>query len=483
MFNKTIANTPLTSSAADAYFSNRITGDGYLRDKSFLATMRALLDPRMSESDHVNLSFTTDSYSKRDLENTTVSNAISALSNPGICNFENQIRIHDFRNRDQDSNMAWLKMVEENFESKYPGWKRVTKVTLFCQKVFYVLCYINPDIKGVIIFTEFLDIRKLHYLQCGILAFFPWFFDPKDGVSELEMRLIESLRSKSEADYEVCISQIAEKYDFRTTMIKQMLGDFERNADIGELQTAERTISNYTDEIRRLQERMREYISGKHDAEIRYAGILAKMNDEEGSEIMDYFLCNKNIMPVSVEGSTMRFVATGYLSYFNEEFAETMIRNRHSTLYNYRHGVFNSDDLEKLYRAIFLDQTIRVRFCAAYELIMHEGVYAKRNFDYSDFRGYTPNPHIDFYACLGDHERHINECVMNNNYIGAIEQCVSSNKSLNLMDGPVMSSFIDRFCDTNSSYRHCLELPDGRVVDPLEAIAYIKTKEAEAGNE
>lgn len=46
MFKTTISQTPFTSDVANGYFQN-ITGDSYMSDWSFLATLRALLAPRM----------------------------------------------------------------------------------------------------------------------------------------------------------------------------------------------------------------------------------------------------------------------------------------------------------------------------------------------------------------------------------------------------------------------------------------------------
>ena len=57
MFSQALSNTPLTSNQANVYFANRITGESWRNDSSFLATMRALLDSRMPEGDKVSLLF------------------------------------------------------------------------------------------------------------------------------------------------------------------------------------------------------------------------------------------------------------------------------------------------------------------------------------------------------------------------------------------------------------------------------------------
>ena len=59
-----------------------------------------------------------------------------------------------------------------------------------------------------------LDIKKLHYIQCSIAAFMPWYFTGNPPVSEDEMSLFKSLREKTSQNYEAILARMAEKYDF-----------------------------------------------------------------------------------------------------------------------------------------------------------------------------------------------------------------------------------------------------------------------------
>ena len=61
MFKNSVVSTPLTTDAANAYFSN-ITGQKYGTDNSFLATLRALVAPRMKEGDSITLKFGRTDY-------------------------------------------------------------------------------------------------------------------------------------------------------------------------------------------------------------------------------------------------------------------------------------------------------------------------------------------------------------------------------------------------------------------------------------
>ena len=137
--------------------------------------------------------------------------------------------------------------------------------------------------------------------------------------------------------------------------------------------------------------------------------------------------------------------------------------------------------MKKLMYAIFIDQTLRIKLCSAYKFYLNGNVEGLSGHRYGyEFRECTPNTHIDRYSCLGNYQRVINECLRRNDYIGAIEQCVASCKSLNFADSTVMSEFMSRLYGI-SNYDvniKCIELPDGRVVEPKDAIAWLNEQES-----
>ena len=136
-----------------------------------------------------------------------------------------------------------------------------------------------------------MDIRKCHYLQCGILAFLPWYFDPEKGVSEQEMELIKSLREKTSEKYERCIAEIASKYNFRELRIKKLLTGFETKYEEAEVRRVENTIDDLIRKINDYNDAIGDYLRQKADYEIRRAGLQKKIAEgSESSEIMEYFL-------------------------------------------------------------------------------------------------------------------------------------------------------------------------------------------------
>jgi hypothetical protein len=87
-----------------------------------------------------------------------------------------------------------------------------------------------------------------------------------------------------------------------------------------------------------------------------------------------------------------------------------------------------------------------------------------------------PNQHIDTHGCMGDNSRIINDLLKQGEYIGALEQTISCAKSLNWADSTVMRAFMNTMYGESSYNNKCIELPDGSVVNPEEAIKWLESQ-------
>ena len=467
MFRQVLTKTPLVNEIANDYFTN-IRGREFQGDVSFVSTLRALVAPRMSDDDNITVWFTSSNYAKNRIESNSVRDLLDSAGIDLDYLNTGDIYIHNLT-RNSEDNAVMMQKVKEKLTKEFPAWKTIEKVEAF-----------------------FMDIRKYHYLQCSILAFLPWYFDPKKGVSEQEMELIKCLREKTSEKYERCIAEIASKYNFRELRIKKLLTGFETKYEEAAVRQVESTIEDLIRKINDYNDAIGDYLRQKADYEIRRAGLQKKIAEgSESSEIMEYFLCNKNLILENISDTTMTFSTIGYITYFDEDEAENVIYNHNSYVYrpNGRgcNNIIPSDDMEMLMKAIFLDQTLKMRFCSSYTFNLRGNVRANQGHDYSaiEFRDCTPNTHIDRYHCMGNYERVINEMLMEHNYIGAIEQCMASTVSLNFSDGCVMEEFMRRMygiSDYSVNIR-CIELPDGKVVEPKEAIEYLKSQNTQEGEE
>lgn len=485
MFKRYIAKdmTPFTSDEADNLF--KIEDFGMLGgERSLVATLRALITPRMSEDENLRITsedIETGSYEFSYYDDETIMNNIVGIFTP---NAREVLYIKSLVYGNEEYRAKTFEYLEKNFESRYEGWHRLTKITDFFRKSFRVMCFINPSIHSTILFVETLDNARLHYLQCATFAFLPWFFEKDKNLTGEEMELINSLREKTETNYINCLVKMSKKYDFRTMLIKTKLEGFETRFERIEVEDIQRCIEHYIAEINRLNSQIGQLLNSKNESEIRLLGYQAKIESNEDSEIMEYFLANQNLVLQEVTDQYMCFGVKSYVNYFDEDIAERMIETKSSYVYrpNGRacNNIIPEDDMEMLMRAIFIDQILKLRFCATYVFYLSGNIQAPNNCSYGyEFRDCMPNTHTDRYSCLGNYQRVINELLLKHDYIGALEQCIASCGSLNFADATVMEEFMRRIygISTYDVNTRCIELPGGEVVTPKEAITWLHKQE------
>lgn len=481
MFKNEISSSPLMNEPANTIMAN-ISGDRFMGDCSFVATLRALLFNRIPKDERINFKISRSDYSSSDVENTRKRDMVR-----NICNHNNQIgqqggfALHYFNNMTQKANQDSFAVVVEEFENVNPGYKKLEKITEFYRKAFPVACFLNEELKSIALFVEQMDYRRFHYLQCAIFPMVPWYFDPKAGVAELEMSLVKSLMENTPDAYRDCIAKIYETFDFRSEVIRKKLSGFELRFIKDALAASEGQYHDITNRIADFNRRLGEELAKMTDLNFRIAGMRQKLEEGDGddSEIMDYFLRNKNLTLIDSNGANVDFIVRAKLEYFDPEAAESAINNKHSLLYTRGRNI-NAADREVLYKAIFLDNIIGINVCAAFQLSINGGVNTRGHYSFGEeFNNCMPHPHIDEYNCMGDYVRIVNELMQRHDYIMALEQCIASARSLNFGDGTVLGHFVNTLFD-NSSRNRCLELPDGKVVNPADAIKWLHEQKAEA---
>ena len=479
MFRNAINDTPFLGTLPDSVFS-RVCGQAFRGDYSFISTLRALVFPRMPEEDGISFSYKEIALSKADVERNhkdVIMQHILSVRRGGYM-MAGTIQLYNTCNSNSESNKATLDAVEKNFPGFVGGnFVKVERLTEYYKKIFRVLCYINQETKTTVVFTDNIDLRRFHLLQVAIPVMLPWYFPPEAGVTDQEKAILESFNEKTPDSYMAALNAAAEKYDFRTMKIKNELGNFENRFLEREAQNARNNLDQYLSAVRELEDMIASKMKLYYDEDIRLAGIQAKIAAGDGtSEIVSYFIRNRNLSLISVERNRLIFECKGYLSYFDEEGVKRNLNNRNSVVY-YASDRIPVDDIEMLMKAIFLDQKLRMKFCASYIFDLSGYVRANSHATYgSEFNDCMPNPHIDEYSCLGNYERVINEYLRKHDYVGAIEQCISSCMSLNFADSTVISEFMRRISGSSSSRvnSRCIELPDGSVVSPREAIQWLK---------
>lgn len=475
MFKTPIRCTELTSEQANGYFGDKIAGDAYNFDASMVSTLRAMLAPRIHEGEVLKYSdwvgalntpeYYTDPFHRAFRFTPDITANIFSLTTTST---------------NYDEWVAWLS--RDVREGNHKDWQRIEKVTAFFSKAFKVACFVNPTRKNVLLFTEDLSMRKFHYLQCGILAFFPWYFKPEDGVSDEEMALINSLRNDSADDYVRCINAIAQKLNIREGFIKQSLSRYEASIYDGRISALEDAIRDYKRNLQDLQERYASTLQAMNGRMMSLASLVAARDKNDGkTELMDYFLQNKRLKLDYTNGTQIGFTATGYLEYFDEDMARTYLDNPRSYFFRRDDDPFSHEEIKLLMENIFITRRFKVRVYGKYVIDSYTNSVNGRSGETDSDLTLLPNPHIFEYACLGGNGLLVSDMLSNGDYVSAIEQCVCSAQSLNIADGAVMQRFIDRFCASTNSFLE--DAVNGNILTPKEAIEELKSEKGEEVNE
>ena len=467
MFKKMILNTAFTSDAANDVFS-AINGGCVDNDISLESTMRALIGPRLVGDETLTIRVFTRTRDFRSL----FEDLQYYTHNFVIYNFKSGYYI----GQDDEEVMKYIHDCEKVVQGTR-GWSKIEKVTVFFQKQFYASCFVNPESKNSIILIRDMEYKELHYLQCGTLAFFPWYFSKEDGITELEMELLRSLREKTSDKYEEVIRKMAEKYDFRQYKIEKYLKGFETCVEARELERANSELEAIISKINDYNSAISNLLRDQRVMNAKIMGLNDAINAKSGrNDVMEFFMRNKNLVIEMTDRDNIMFGVKGYADNIDKDAAERVIANERSVIYTCAPHI-QKDDMRNLFNAIFIDEIVKLRFCAMYNIRIGGNIRAISHATYSsEYDGYTPNPHIDRFGCMGGYESIINQIIQETgDYVQAVAQAIESCGSINLLEHPTMSEFIGRI-DSNSPpvNMKCIELPDGSVVTPRQAMKYLR---------
>lgn len=478
MFNKVICRTPLTSDAANSFF--KIYGDHFNDDHSFLATLRALLSSR-SGDDNIRFILGGSQYTQENIRNVGSRAVFGATVSPSQ-HATNTLFLHRLYAED---NSAVLKRFDDDFCKEYSNFRELMDLRRFVSMYMNARFYISEATHQTVILVEDLNLRKYHFLQALIPRYFPWYFSEKP-ITDEEKAIITALTSRYAIEYERLITEFASRIDFRAYTIRAVLGSYEQNARTEQLRRVEQELTDNMSCIKRAMSSYQSLVSQRDDLNVRHAGLQAIIKGStENSELVDYFICNRNLTPVSADGMSFSFIVKCYLDSFDPDMFETMARNSQSHLYQ---GYIappqfrNIEDKKLFLGAIFSeDPKLKVKICAFYRLDARGTSTSCSGYMYpDDCRDRMPNPHLQYHNCLGNHQRYINNHILRGDMVSAVEQCVASAKSLNIGEGVTARKF---FSELMRSRNKVIELPDGTEVNAVDALAWLKAQNTTTAEE
>jgi len=480
LFNKvlSIESMAFTREPAGQIFTN-IRGGVYQNDASFLATLRALLHKRIGE-DHITLSFSSFPCSSS-FASVSATELIKSAVDIGDTDVIRVISLNGNTNN--------IQVVLDKFDTIHQindGFHSRADITAYLKEMAAVRVYVNERQKYTIILVANLNIRVYHLLQCMVPNYCPWFFDANRKLTAKEIELSRAAARTNPADYERLIQELSEEVDFRSYLIKTMVGDFERRS-LSAMIDRERDINrSIYAEIEENVRRYNEFMRRINESNLKILGMETALNAVgDHSELMDFFTSNKCLVPFSGDDEGFSFGVQTYLTNFDPDAYQAISGNRNSYIYDCN-SVYpelnDTNNRKKLLDAIFSDDPlIRVKMCGYYRIMSYGEVSTRSHFNYpTDFARYIRNPHLHYHSCLGGHQSVIRQCLQDHDVIGAVSQCICSAGSVNVNEGISAKYFIEELMNATEAV---VELPDGSCVTPIGALKWLNDQEEAKKNE
>lgn len=489
MFSKEITGLTLANEIASTVFPN-IGGNKFRNDESFVATLRALLYSRVPKEESITLRYHRSEYSIGQLSGSYPRDCVRAfLNGTSITSGSTGVLlIHSFEGSDEDNAACFEKLVD-GVPKALSGYKLLTDLSAWIESdaKFTAKVYINEELRNTIVFTEKMNLKRWHMLESLISRYFPWYFESNPMTDE-EIEIVKTLTKRYAPSYEEKIQEFAKRFDFRSQVIRNQLTGFETQFDRRKLESVRAQITDTDHRLRDLENTFSRYYRQIDDLRTQECGLIDKIKNgggDESSELLEYFLCNNSLQLVSVCNGEIVFFVTTTVANFDPDAAESVINNSRSYIYDERDNEnMTRARIKRLMTEIFVNETMKIRICAAYSLNFDDGYY--RGIEGYDFpqdilRDHTPNQHIQGFHCLGGNEATIRQSMRNRDYVGAVAACVQSAKSVNIQESTTTGR-MTRLLFSNRIGK-VIEMPDGTTKTPYEAVLWLEEQDVKAKKE
>lgn len=416
MFNKRISETTLTGETADRLFSNITARD--TPDQSFLATLRALCYKRLPPDESVRLTILAKFDDPNQVETALPSSYMKTLIPNEIK--ESDSSVHNIvivYTIQQEAGEKMLETVKTHAGAGKRYMRNYTErddLRVFYAHKLRALFYTDAAQQNTVIFTDKLELKQFHALQMMLPKYLPRLFQ-NAPLSQDEIHLLKSAGEKSVDEYERLIEEFAKAMDIRSEIIRTKLAGFETAFERIRITELKNEVSAYQADYDHYLSILRELSQKIEERTYLLAGMECAVNAHtKNSELMEYFMCNKNLSIIQVVGTAVEFVVHGYADIYDEDAFEMYVGNHNGFMYTRINPSVTCRQMEKLYRAIFSEGKYRLRMCAAYTADMRNGLKAFSRYEFpAESRTYLPNPHIQHYGCIGSYASRFQEYMRN----------------------------------------------------------------------
>ena len=190
--------------------------------------------------------------------------------------------------------------------------------------------------------------------------------------------------------------------------------------------------------IRRLELEIMEAVTGKAEEAVK--------------ETMDFLFGNKHIQNISMDGGTMKFSIVTPLRYY-----ETDILEKYMELNNGNYLNSMSDEMKRLYRAIFIKKDYELNVCVTFIFSVEnlKNLWLGRSIGFTNIISISasstsncmkykamPNLHLTQYQCYGAHKDTMFKALTDGDLVQTFATLIASVQNINFADSTVGRAFI-----------------------------------------
>ena len=372
-----------------------------------------------------------------------------------------------------------------------PEGERQTQIEEFMDRKYAALCtqskiYVDSEHNNVIVVVNSTEAAMIitdfmrGYVHL-LLSFLPVLYSNLFAVNKLsqnEYRFFKSLSETSSFDFEAAFLSLYLNSEIYQNTLRARLHGFEKNILKSKLGAAEVQISNYRNLIRDVLDQYKKYEHDKMNAVYAYEGLKRTVDTcGDSSEFEQYLLSNPNLFEIRMNDNfNLSFTIRTHLDSYDVDgwplVADNIIRGIPTS---------KKDDLRLVLDHVFSNKPdLKIRMCAAWCIDFDTNCASTRmhyayEHDGEIYKTYVPNPHMDYFSCLGQNGPDIIACLSTGNMIDAIEYCIAATKAVNIHEaGPTFIPFISNIVSSN---KKCFEAKDGTLLTWKEAANMLKEEQ------
>ena len=468
------------------------TGNG--DDQVMLATMRAVLSRRLPNGVTFNAKI-----SQLFISNDVIEDPVPHMNGVAKIAMSSQedITINDLKNSFMmmyvnDVSDESVERIVDSVRAKVleiPGWAIHEKQDKYLNQYFKMVAVLNAENNTAIVVCKKPSIDHWHLMASMIPAYFSQLFkDIPLETSEKEM--LHALTMHGSQTWLSKMATLEDFYNIREMKIEQMVGNFERREREAQKEAVENEIVQLRNAIEQNVRQHRDLVNRMDEANVRRNGfVYAISNTDDDHELIEFFKSNKSLDVIEVNGSRITYVVRTYYENFGSNGEDEYETYRSNDRFWYENEpnankeIFGSvENRKKFLDALIIDKKFKMLMCAVYHLDIRGSIDTTSGYEYpNNCADYVRNYHLDYHHCFGDYRRVIEDYIKRGDTIGAITATIASAKSVNIGEsGPTFNPMMAKVF---SSTKKCIELPDGKHVTPVQAMAWLEAQEGGTANE